>query len=130
MQRLWRVGSHARRNSRALLWPIPSLQARPPAAYVLTIRLVLSTKFPAERRFFMQDYEQMHAKTNSWRSVLSERQSPQVIVFSEKLSEKGERLDRAFVRPGQACLALTDESMLCYNSIAGQGQLLWVGVCP
>ena len=68
--------------------------------------------------------------TNSWRSVLSERQSPQVIVFSEKLSEKGERLDRAFVRPGQACLALTDESMLCYNLNAGQGQLLWVGVCP
>lgn len=64
MQRLWRVGSHTRRNSRALLWPIPSLQARPPAAYVLTIRVVLSTKFPAERRFFIQDYEQMHAKTN------------------------------------------------------------------
>ena len=26
--------------------------------------LEFPTKFPAERRFFMQDYEQMHAKTN------------------------------------------------------------------
>jgi hypothetical protein len=33
-----------------------------------------------------------------WRSVLSERQTPQVIVFSRKSLEKGERLDRAFVR--------------------------------
>ena len=32
---------------------------------------------------------------------LSEKQTPQVIVFSRKLSEKGERLDRAFVRPRQ-----------------------------
>ena len=36
-----------------------------------------------------------------WRSVLSERQTPQVIVFSRKRSEKGERIDRAFVRPRQ-----------------------------
>jgi hypothetical protein len=36
-----------------------------------------------------------------WRSVLSERQIPQVIVFSRKSSEKGERIDRAFVRPRQ-----------------------------
>jgi len=35
---------------------------------------------------------------SSWRSVLSERQTPQVVVFSGKLSEKGERLDPAFVR--------------------------------
>ena len=32
---------------------------------------------------------------------LSEEQTPQVIVFSRKLLEKGERLDRAFVRPRQ-----------------------------
>jgi hypothetical protein len=24
---------------------------------------------------------------------------------------------------------LTDQSTLCYNSLTGQGQLLWVGVC-
>ena len=36
-----------------------------------------------------------------WRSVLSEEQTPQVIVFSRKLEEKGERLDRAFVRRGR-----------------------------
>jgi hypothetical protein len=36
-----------------------------------------------------------------WRSVLSERQTPQVIVFSRKRLEKGERIDRAFVRPRQ-----------------------------
>ena len=47
-----------------LLWLMPSLQARPPAANVPTIRLVVITKFPAERRFFIQDYEQMHAKSN------------------------------------------------------------------
>jgi len=35
------------------------------------------------------------------RSVLSERQIPQVIVFSGKPSEKGERKDRACVRPRQ-----------------------------
>ena len=61
---------------------------------------------------------------------MSERQTPQVVVFSGKLSVKGERLDRAFVRPRQACFALTDESMLCYYQNAGQGQLLWVGVWP
>jgi hypothetical protein len=35
------------------------------------------------------------------RSVLSERQIPQVVVFSRKSLEKGERLARAFVRPRQ-----------------------------
>jgi hypothetical protein len=64
MQRLWRVGSPARRNSRALLWLVPSLQARPPTANVSTIRFVLSAKFPAERWFFIQDYEQMHTESD------------------------------------------------------------------
>ncbi|MGE5110519.1 MAG: hypothetical protein ACM3JB_06670, partial [Acidobacteriaceae bacterium] len=32
---------------------------------------------------------------------MSERQTPQVVVFSGKLSEKVERLDRTFVRPRQ-----------------------------
>jgi|HubBroStandDraft_5_1064220.scaffolds.fasta_scaffold53512_2 hypothetical protein len=36
-----------------------------------------------------------------WRSVLSEEQIPQVIVFSRKSPEKGERIDRASVRPRQ-----------------------------
>src|SRR5207244_13583871 len=36
-----------------------------------------------------------------WRSVLSEKQTPQVIVFPRKLSEKVELLDRASVRPWQ-----------------------------
>jgi hypothetical protein len=41
------------------------------------------------------------ADCGAWRSVLSERQIPQVIGFSRKLPEKEERLDRAFVRPRQ-----------------------------
>jgi hypothetical protein len=36
-----------------------------------------------------------------WRSVLSERQIPQVVVFSRKSFEKGERIRRAIVRPRQ-----------------------------
>src|SRR5262249_53274425 len=38
---------------------------RPPAVKVLTISLVVSTKFPAERRLFIQDYKQMHTESNS-----------------------------------------------------------------
>jgi hypothetical protein len=41
------------------------------------------------------------SKRGSWGSVLSEEQTPQVVVFSGKPSEKGERLDRAIVRPRQ-----------------------------
>jgi hypothetical protein len=33
---------------------------------------------------------------------LSEEQTPQVIVFSGKVSEEEEQKDRAFVRPSQA----------------------------
>jgi hypothetical protein len=40
-------------------------------------------------------------KQGCW-SCLSEKQTPQVIVFSEKLSERGERLERAVVHPRQA----------------------------
>ena len=40
-------------------------------------------------------------KLGKWRSVLSEEQIPQVIVFSRKSSEKVERKDRVFVRPRQ-----------------------------
>src|SRR5579864_6312934 len=47
-----------------LFWLVPAFQARPPAAHVPTIRLVLGAKFPPERRFFVQDYEQMHAESN------------------------------------------------------------------
>src|SRR5579864_6319807 len=47
-----------------LFWLVPAFQARPPAAHVPTIRLILSTKFLAERRFFVQDDEQMHAESN------------------------------------------------------------------
>src|SRR5579864_2935718 len=47
-----------------LFWLVPAFQARPPAAHVPTIRLVLSAKFPPERRFFIQDYEQMHAESS------------------------------------------------------------------
>src|SRR5579863_9799595 len=36
------------------------------------------------------------------RSVLSERQTPKVILFRESY-QKGERLDRASVRPRQVC---------------------------
>jgi hypothetical protein len=43
---------------------VPALQAGQPAAHVLTIRLVLGTKFPAECWFFIQDYEQVHAESN------------------------------------------------------------------
>jgi hypothetical protein len=42
----------------------PSLQARPPAAHILTILVVLSPKFPAKSRFFMQDHDQMDAESN------------------------------------------------------------------
>src|SRR5215469_18295631 len=47
------------------LWLVPALHARPPAAYVPAIHLILSPKFPAERRFFIQHYEQMNAESNS-----------------------------------------------------------------
>src|SRR5262249_309338 len=47
-----------------LLRLVPSVHARPPAANVLTIRLVLSSKFLPERRLFIEDYEQMHAESN------------------------------------------------------------------
>src|SRR5215475_7910197 len=60
MERPWRVGLHARHEARALLSLVPSLHPRSPAAHVLTIHFVLSAKFPAERRFVIQDYEQMH----------------------------------------------------------------------
>jgi hypothetical protein len=40
------------------------------------------------------------------RSVLSERQIPQVIVFSRKSTEKGEREGRACVRPRQVAIRL------------------------
>src|SRR5215470_11789617 len=64
MQPPWRAGLHAQLDLSALLWLVPARQARPPAANVPTIRLVLSSKFSAERRFFIQDYEQMHAESN------------------------------------------------------------------
>jgi hypothetical protein len=50
-----------------------------------------------------------------WRSVLSEKQTPQVVVFSRKSLEKGERLDRAFVRPRQ---------MVCYGR---PQRTVWLG---
>jgi hypothetical protein len=51
-------------------------------------------------------------------SVLSEKQTPQVIVFSRKLSEKGERLERACVRPRQVRYqaALRPDSNCCTDS--------------
>jgi hypothetical protein len=42
----------------------PALQAGPPAAHIVAIHLVVSAKPPAECRFFVEDYEQMHAKSN------------------------------------------------------------------
>src|SRR5215469_2860757 len=64
MQPPWRAGLHAQLDLSALLWLVPALQTRPPAANVPRIRLVLSSKFLAERRFFIQDYEQMLAKSD------------------------------------------------------------------
>jgi hypothetical protein len=71
------------------------------------------------------------------RSVLSERQIPQVIVFSRKSSEKGERKDRAFVRPRQVryqaalrpdIYSSTDSKLLprtgCYEAPYGSLRLL------
>ena len=60
---------------------------------------------PKAARFWfespVQNCVRTPSKEGSWRSVLSEEQIPQVVVFSRKSSEKGERKDRAFVRPRQ-----------------------------
>src|SRR5579872_5791802 len=55
-------------HSTSLFRYVPTLRPRPPAADVPAIRFVVSAKIPPERRFFVQDDEQMHAESNNCNS--------------------------------------------------------------
>jgi len=43
---------------------VPAFQMGPPAAHILAIPLVVSTKLASERWFFVEDYEQVYAQSN------------------------------------------------------------------
>jgi uncharacterized membrane protein len=64
-----------------------------------------------------------------WRSVLSEEQTPQVVVFSRKWSEKVEQKDRVLVRPRQVryqAAQAAHAAYLFHAALAGSGPILGV----